>query len=108
MTPTLNQKITSSRDGNVSRVNLMTDFSFQKIILCIYKESKTVKQISDETGLSISTTYRKIQKLNKNHLLTLSGDINSENKRVFRYKSKMNTAVREFFTQNKSNKTYKL
>ena len=103
MTLVLNRKIGTSGCKNSSKGNLMNDFSCQKIILCIHKEAKTVKQISTETGLSISTTYRKINQLNKNNLLILSGDINSENKREFKYKSKTSMIFKEFFTQIKSN-----
>ena len=106
MTLVLNRKIGTSGYKNASKGSLMNDFSCQKIILCIYEEAKTVKQISTETGLSISTTYRKISRLNKNNLLIVSGDINSENKREFRYKSKKNVVFKEFFAQIKSNGTF--
>ena len=70
---------------------IASDSDFEKIINCICREAKTVKQISKETELTISTTYRKIKKLNENNMLILSGSINIENKREFRYQSKTNT-----------------
>ncbi len=65
----------------------------RKIISCIKNESKTVIQISKETGLSISSVYRKIRELDEKKLLFLSGDINLHRKREFRYKSKIRKVV---------------
>lgn len=98
MTLSLTPKIRSSKVKDTSKVSLLTNFSYQKIIVCIYDEAKTVKQISKETGLTLSTTYRKVNELNKNHLLILSGSINSENKREFSYKIKRDIIDWESFT----------
>ncbi len=50
-------------------------------------------QISEETGLSISSVYRKIRELNEKKLLFLSGDTNLLGRREFRYKSKIRKVV---------------
>jgi len=47
----------------------MLDHDRRKIISCIKNESKTVIQISQETGLSISSVYRKIRELDEKKLL---------------------------------------
>ncbi len=65
----------------------------RKIISCIKNESKTISQISKETGLSISSVYRKIRELDEKKLLFLSGDINLHRKKEFRYKSKIRKVV---------------
>lgn len=102
MTLALDRQIRTSKSNRSSKIKFMTDSSYLKIILCIYNEPKTVKQISQEIGLTLSLTYRKIRELNKRHLLILSGDINSLNKREFRYRSKMDIIAREFLIQSKS------
>jgi len=71
----------------------MLDQDRRKIISCIKNESKTVIQISKETGLSISSVYRKIRELDEKKLLFLSGDINLHRKKEFRYKSKIRKVV---------------
>ncbi len=71
----------------------MLDQDRRKIISCIKNESKTVIQISKETGLSISSVYRKIRDLDEKKLLFLSGNINFHRKREFRYKSKIRKVV---------------
>jgi len=69
------------------------DLDRRKIIFCIKNKSKTIMQISEETGLSISSVYRKIRKLDEKKLLFLSGDINLHRKREFRYKSRIRKVV---------------
>ncbi len=69
------------------------DLEQRKIIFCIKNKFKTVLQISKETGLSISSVYRKIWKLDEKKLLFLSSNINFHRKREFRYKSKIRKVV---------------
>ena len=80
-------------------LKIISDPDRRKIISCIKNESKTVIQISKETGLSISSVYRKIRDLDEKKLLFLSGDINLHRKREFRYKSKIRKVV-VVFDQN--------
>lgn len=65
----------------------------RKVIFCIKNESKTIFQISENTGLSLSSVYRKIRDLDEKKLLFLSGNINFHRKREFRYKSKIRKVV---------------
>ncbi len=69
------------------------DLNRRKIIFCIKNESKTIMQISEETGLSISSVYRRIRDLEKKKLLILSGNINLHRGKEFRYKSKIRKVV---------------
>jgi len=74
-------------------LNTVLDLDRRKIIFCIKNESKSIMQISEETGLSISSVYRKIRKLDEKKLLFLSGNINLHRKKEFRYKSKIRKVV---------------
>ena len=83
------------------RVNLilevLADPDKRKIISCIKNESKTVSQISKETGLPISNVYRKIGGLEENKLLISSAMVSSEKSRKeFTYKSKVRKVVVTF------------
>ena len=84
-------KINQERANSILKTVL--DLNRRKIIFCIKNEPKTISQISEETGLSISSVYRKIRKLDEKKLLFLSGNINLHKKREFRYKSKIRKVV---------------
>lgn len=76
-------------------LKVISDLQQRKIITCINNKAKTVKRISEETGVTISTTYRKINDLKRKNMLILSGNI-IKNKREFRYQSKIRKVVIEF------------
>ncbi len=82
---------------NQDRANIILktilDPNLRKVIFCIKDESKSVSQISNETGLSISSTYRRIRNLDKKNLLFLSGIIRHQGQKEFRYKSKIRKVV---------------
>ncbi len=65
----------------------------RKILFCIKNESKSIQQISKETGLSISSVYRRIRDLDEKKLLIVSGKINLQGRREFHYKSKIRKVV---------------
>jgi predicted transcriptional regulator len=50
---------------------------------------KSVMEITMETQIPMSTTYRKIQILHDNKLLKTSGTITDDGKKLFLYKSKV-------------------
>ena len=85
------------RKINQDRANIILEtilhLDRRKVIFCIKNESKSIIQISEETGLSISSVYRMIRKLDEKKLLFLSGNINLHRKREFRYKSKIRKVV---------------
>ena len=77
-------------------LQVISDPERRKIINSIKDEAKTAIQISKETGLSISTVYRKIRELAEKHVVITSGRINSQNKREFNFKSKIRKVVTVF------------
>ena len=50
---------------------------------------KSVYRISQETGIPISTVYRRIQRLQDVGVVRVSGEINLEGKKHFLYQSKV-------------------
>ena len=70
-------------------LNAISDPERRKIISTIRDDFKSVNQITKETGLVKSTTYRKIMELNEKKLLLTSGKIGSHGKKEFTYKSKI-------------------
>ena len=85
------------RKINQDRANIILktvlDLDRRKVIFCIKNESKTLSQISKETGLSITSVYRRIRDLDEKKLLFLSGKINLQGRREFKYKSKIRKVV---------------
>jgi hypothetical protein len=65
----------------------------RKIITCIKDESKTALQISMETGLSSSMTYRRLHRLKKKNLLILSGEFATDKRKRVKHKSKIRKVV---------------
>ncbi len=77
-------------------LEVMLDHVNRKIITCIKDESKTALQISEETGLSSSMTYRRLRELKEKNLLILSGEIATDKKKRFKHKSKIRKVVTSF------------
>ena len=74
----------------------MIDPTFRKILAGIKDNSKTVLQISKDLELSISMTYRILNKLNEKKLLIVTGEINSRHKKASKYKSKIRKIITTF------------
>ena len=77
-------------------LQVISDPERRKIINSIRDEAKTAIQVSKETGLSISSVYRKLHELAEKHIVITSGRINSQNKREFRFQSKIRKVVTVF------------
>ena len=77
-------------------LHAISDPERRKIITSIKEEFKNVSQISEETQLSTSTTYRKIRELNEKNLLISSSKICANGKREFTYKSKIQKVTMTF------------
>lgn len=84
-------KINHERANEIFKV--MLDPINRKILVGIKNDSKTVLQISKDTALTMSMTYRRLDKLNEKKLLIISGDINSQRKKAIKYKSKIRKVV---------------
>ena len=87
-------RINQKRGNEIFEV--MIDRINRKIITCIKDESKTTLQVSIETGLSSSMTYRRLRQLKDKNLLILSGEISTDKKKRFRHKSKIRKVVTSF------------
>jgi len=66
-----------------------TDRFSRRILPCIIEKEKSVSEISEETGISICTVYRKIQILQEQKLVKTTATITSLAKKVFLYQSRV-------------------
>jgi DNA-binding transcriptional ArsR family regulator len=88
------QRIDSDRTNEILKV--MIDPISRKILVDIKDNSKTILQISKDLELTISKTYRTLNKLNKKKLLIVTGEINSRHKKTSKYKSKIRKIIRTY------------
>lgn len=72
-----------------SLLEIFSDKYCRAILESTRDKSKSVIEITRETGIPISTVYRRIQTLHDNKLLKTSGVITDDGKRLFMYKSKI-------------------
>lgn len=54
---------------------------------------KSAIDLSNECGIPISTTYRRVQRLHHDKLLGISGSISQDGKKYFLYKSKVKSIM---------------
>ena len=88
-------------------IRMVSDRFSIKIITSIINNSKTAVEISKETGIPISTIYRRIKFLQENKLIKVTGGINKDGK-FFVYQSKIKEveitfngeSIRVFVTPN--------
>ena len=72
-----------------SLLEILSDKYCRTILESIMTMPKSVIEITAETGIPMSTVYRRIQTLHDNQLLGTSGIITDDGKRLFMYKSKI-------------------
>ncbi|HIE46596.1 MAG TPA: ArsR family transcriptional regulator [Nitrosopumilus sp.] len=72
-----------------SILEILSDNYCRMIIESIMYKPKSVMEITIETQIPMSTTYRKIQILHDNKLLKTSGTITDDGKKLFLYKSRV-------------------
>jgi len=72
-----------------SILEILSDNYCRIIIESIMYKPKSVMEITIETQIPMSTTYRKIQILHDNKLLKTSGTITDDGKKLFLYKSRV-------------------
>jgi predicted transcriptional regulator len=70
-------------------LEILSDRYSRTIIESIMNKPKSVVEITAETGIPVSTVYRRIQTLSDNKLLYISGSISEDGKKFFLYKSKV-------------------
>ena len=73
-----------------------TDRFSRRILPCIIEKEKSVSEISEETGISICTVYRKIQSLQDQKIVKTSAIITSQSKKVFLYQSRIKSIRAKF------------
>lgn len=67
------------------QLECFNDKNLMTVFLSLTIQPKTVKMISEETGISRTTVYRKIQKLKEKKLVAISGRITEDGIRHFLY-----------------------
>ena len=72
-----------------SLLEILSDKYCRSIIESIMYKPKSVIEITDDTKIPMSTVYRRIQTLHDSKLLSTSGTITEDGKRLFLYKSKV-------------------
>ncbi|MCE9652924.1 MAG: helix-turn-helix domain-containing protein [Nitrosarchaeum sp.] len=70
-------------------LEVLSDKYCRSILESTIHKPKSAIEITAETGIPISTVYRRIQTLHDNKLLSTSGNISVEGKKFFLYKSKI-------------------
>ena len=61
------------------------DEKLMKVFFSVTKFPKSAKIISKDTGISLTTVYRKIRKLKEKNLVDISGQISEDGRRSFLY-----------------------
>ena len=70
-------------------LQIMADKYSRDLLRITQDLPKSAFKIADETGIPISTVYRRIQKLQDAGVVRVSGEINLEGKKHFLYQSKV-------------------
>ena len=70
-------------------LEIMADKYSRDLLRTTQEFPKSAFRISQETGIPISTVYRRIQKLQDAGVVRVSGEINLEGKKHFLYQSKV-------------------
>ncbi len=77
-------------------IGIVSDKYSGIILETIMYKPKSVIEITADTGIPISTVYRRIQTLCDNKLLKTSGSISQDGKKFFIYKSKIKSINADF------------
>lgn len=91
-----NSKIVDDEEKKDVLLEIIADKYCRQIISSIVDGKKSVPKISKETNIPISTVYRKIQKLEEQKLLDITGLINDEGKKIFLYSSRIRSISSQF------------
>jgi predicted transcriptional regulator len=84
----------------VAVLKALADEYSRQILSCIMEKPKSVIEISNECRIPMSTAYRRVHDLEKEHLVHTSGSIISDDgKRYYLYRSRIK-AVRTVFGIN--------
>jgi predicted transcriptional regulator len=70
-------------------LQIMADKYSRDILFITQDVPKSALKLAQETGIPISTVYRRMQKLHDNRLVRVSGEVTVEGKKHFLYQSKV-------------------
>ena len=70
-------------------LSIVSDRYCRTILKSVLDKPKSAMEIASETKTPISTVYRRLQTLQDNKLLRISGMISDDGKRLFLYRSKI-------------------
>lgn len=70
-------------------LEVISDKYCRDIMNCVMDKPRSVLEITADTGIPVSTVYRRIQSLCDAKLLAVSGDISDDGKKFYLYKSKV-------------------
>jgi len=77
-------------------LEIISDKYCRTILTATMEKSKSATEITAETGIPISTIYRRLQTLHDNKLVRISGSISKDGKKYFLYKSKVKAILTNF------------
>jgi len=77
-------------------LEIISDKYCRAILIATMEKPKSATEITADTGIPISTTYRRLQTLHDNKLVRISGSINEDGKKYFLYKSKVKAISTNF------------
>ncbi len=77
-------------------LDMVSDKYCRAILTATMEKPKSATEITAETGIPISTIYRRLQTLHDNKLVRISGSINEDGKKYFLYKSKVKAILTNF------------
>ncbi len=67
---------------------MFSDHNLTKVFDSLSDTPKSAKTISNESGISRTTTYRKIRELKEKRLVAVSGFLDETGNRIFLYRKK--------------------
>ncbi len=83
-------------DRKQAILEIVSDKYCRAILTVTMDKPKSATEITAETGIPISTIYRRLQTLHDNKLVGISGSINEDGKKYFLYKSKVKSISTNF------------
>lgn len=92
----ISERKINDEEKKVSIASVIADKYCGMILKLTIDLPKSAQEISQETEISISTVYRKLQQLSDLKMLKISGGINKDGKKYFFYQSKIK-CVSAFF-----------
>ena len=102
MQTVLNEITTVQLEKTQEILQVMADKYSRDILSTTQDTPKSALKLAQETGIPISTVYRRIQRLHDNRLVRVSGEVTHEGKKHFLYQSKvkaiLSKMIGEFIT----------